>query len=346
MRQVAIIAAAMLVLCIFPTTIYAMQNNQINTDTSKPFEGTPEAIAIDFLKNSPTFKFDGIVSSIKVLDSKSLERYPVLYVMEIGFTSSSAGFGDRRGGMVAQVLTDHKIVVQVEKGDVISAVIDGVWDELTQGEVQSNDGSSDGVSTPESARDAIISYIISRYDFKVEAPKSWAVVDTTPEGLLGFQTLQYTSGDWRVVVKHGLTLTPIYGISIQYSGDNSFTWTGTLELKISNEDYETTIKKPDTSVFYTTEDARDMALKFLQTNHPDASIKLPLKWAEDNLVPAGVVGASKIQYTGDGWTITVSAPVVWKPTYVIEVQYIGVNGFQWRGTLPSSGEIAEITFSR
>jgi hypothetical protein len=135
MRQLAIIAAALLVLCIFPTSIYAMQNNQQNLDPSNPLEA----------------------------------------------------------------------------------------------------------GTPESARDAVISYIISRYGINVEAPKSWTVVDTTPEGLLGYQTLQYTSGDWRVVVKHGLTLTPIYSISIQYSGDNSFTWTGTLGTKISNEEYVTTI---------------------------------------------------------------------------------------------------------
>ena len=344
MRKLAIIAAAMLVLFIFPATIYALQDNQRNADISKLLEGTPEAIAISFLKNSPTFKFDGIETSIEVIDSKSLERFPVLYVLEIGFTSSSAGYGDRSEGMVAQVLTDHKIVVQVENGVVVSAVIDGVWDELTQSSVPTNDVSSDGVSTPESARDAILSYIISRYGLNVEAPTSWTVVDTTPEGLSGYQTLQYTSGDWIVVVKHGITLTPIYSISVKYSGDNGFTWAGTLEMKVSNEEYEPESNNSDELIYYTTEDARDMALKFIQTNHPDASVKLPSEWVESNLVPVGVVGASKIQYTGGGWTITVSAPVVWRPTYEIEVEYIGVNGFQWSGTLPTGGEIVEITF--
>lgn len=346
MRKVAILAAAMLVLFIFPTTIYALQNNQINTDASNPLEGTPEAIAINFLKNSPTFKYDGLESSIEVLDSKSLERYPTLYVMEISFTSSSAGYGDRSSGVVAQVLTDHKITVQVENGAVVSAVIDGVWDELTQSEAHANDGPSDGVSTPESARDAIVSYIISRYGLNVEAPTSWVIVDTTPEGLRGYQTLQYTSGDWNVVVKHGVTLTPIYSISIQYSGEDSFTWKGTLEMKISNEEYETSSNNSDEPISYTTGDARDMALKFLQTNHPDANAKLPSAWVESNLIPIGVVGASKIQYTGGGWTITVSAPVVWKPTYEIEVEYIGVNGFEWHGTLPTGGEIVETTFNK
>jgi hypothetical protein len=240
MRQVAIIAAALLVLCIFPTSIYAMQNNQLNIDISKPLEA----------------------------------------------------------------------------------------------------------GTPESARDAIISYIISRYGLNVEAPKSWTVVDTTPEGLLGYQTLQYTSGEWRVVVKHGLTLTPIYSISIQYSGDDSFTWMGTLEMKISNEEYETNINNPDAPTYYTTEDARDMALKFIQANHPYARVELPSKWVESNLLPEGIKGATKIQYTSGGWTITVSAPVVWKPTYLIEVEYIGVNGFRWSGTLPTGGEIVETAFSK
>jgi len=85
MRKVAIIAAALLVLCIFPTTIYAMQNNQLNIDTSKPLEA----------------------------------------------------------------------------------------------------------GTPESARDAIISYIISRYGLNVEAPTSWTVVDTTPERALLYYYIFY-----------------------------------------------------------------------------------------------------------------------------------------------------------
>ena len=241
----------MLVLFIFPTTIYALQNNQLDTSASKPLEGAPETITINF-----------------------------------------------------------------------------------------------GVTTPESARDAIISYIISRYNLNIEAPYSWTVTDTTPEGVRGYQTLQYTSGDWIVVVKHGITLTPIYSISVKYSGVNGFTWAGTLEMKISNEEYEPMNNKPDTPVYYSTEDARDMALKFLQTNHLDAGVKLPSEWVESNLVPVGVVGASKIQYVGGGWTVTVSAPVVWKPTYVFEIEYIGVDGFRWSGTLPTGGEIVETTFHK
>jgi hypothetical protein len=201
------------------------------------------------------------------------------------------------------------------------------------------------VDTPGSARDAAINYIISKYGLNVKAPTTWTVVDTTPEGLLGYQTLLYTSGDWRVVVKHGLTLTPIYSISVQYSGDSSFTWTGTLGTKISNEKYEITIKDPNASVYYTVEDARDLAIQFLQTYHPNASVKLPSKWVASNLLPEGNKGATKIQYTSGEWTITVSAPVVWKPTYLIEVECIGVNGFRWSGILPTGGEIAETTFS-
>jgi hypothetical protein len=236
MRQTAIIAATLLVLFIFPATIYALQNTQLNIDTPIPQEA----------------------------------------------------------------------------------------------------------DTPESARDVVINYIISKYGLNVKAPTTWTVVDTTPEGLLGYQTLLYTSGDWRVVVKHGLTLTPIYSISVQYSGDDSFTWTGTLGTKISNEEYEIT----DMSVYYTTEDARDMALKFIQANHPYASVKLFSEWVAVNLLPEGNKGATKIQYTNGEWTITVSAPVVWKPIYLIEAEYRGVNGFQWSGILPTGGEITETTFIR
>ena len=114
---------------------------------------------------------------------------------------------------------------------------------------------------------------------------------------------------------------------------------------ISNEDFETVINDSDATVYFTAEDARDLVLKFLQANHPVASVELPSKWVETNLLPEGVKGATKIQYCSSGCTITISAPVVWRPTYLIEVEYMGVNGFRWSGILPTGGEIAEITFS-
>ena len=143
----------MLVLFIFPTTIYAMQNNQINTDASKLLEEKPETHSNKFPQELPHIQ----VRRHRRAQLRYLTQSPssvtrcstsLISVSRQAQLATVTGVLD----LAAQVLTDHKIVVQVENGVVISAVIDGVWDELTQSSVSTNDVSSDGVSTPESAR--------------------------------------------------------------------------------------------------------------------------------------------------------------------------------------------------
>ncbi|MFW6056030.1 MAG: hypothetical protein ACOC9B_01790 [Chloroflexota bacterium] len=48
------------------------------------------------------------------------------------FDSLSAGYGNRAGHTFTEVTTPHKVVVEVEKGKVVQATIDEVWDMLTQ----------------------------------------------------------------------------------------------------------------------------------------------------------------------------------------------------------------------
>lgn len=43
----------------------------------------------------------------------------------------NAGYDDREGEMVAQVLTDHTIVVTVKDGEITKVVTDGVFDEMS-----------------------------------------------------------------------------------------------------------------------------------------------------------------------------------------------------------------------
>jgi hypothetical protein len=70
-------------------------------------------------------------------------------------------------------------------------------------------------------------------------------------------------------------------------------------------------------------------------------------WTEKSLVPEGVVGIAKVQYTSDGWTVTVSAPVVWKPTHTVSITYSSPRGsFTWEGMVPQGGPVQEISFSK
>ena len=63
-------------------------------------------IAEEFVRNSPTFIFE--------------------------FESRHAGYGDRTGQMLAQVITPHKASIGVEQGEIRSAVLDKKWDMINQ----------------------------------------------------------------------------------------------------------------------------------------------------------------------------------------------------------------------
>lgn len=89
-------------------------------------------IAKNFTVQAPTFKYDGILDTLNVTDSKILESFPVQYVITLTFDSTHAGYGNREGQILAQVITPHIAVVKVENGNVISAIIDNKWDELNQ----------------------------------------------------------------------------------------------------------------------------------------------------------------------------------------------------------------------
>ena len=48
------------------------------------------------------------------------------------FRCRHAGYGDRAGKMLAQVITSHRALVVVQRGEVIYATLDDKWDMLNQ----------------------------------------------------------------------------------------------------------------------------------------------------------------------------------------------------------------------
>ena len=88
-------------------------------------------LAEEFVKNSPTFAFDGIEETL-VLTETLTARCPYCWTFVFDFDSSQAGYGDRTGQMLAQVITHHQAVVTVEQMQVTTAVMDGKWNMLTQ----------------------------------------------------------------------------------------------------------------------------------------------------------------------------------------------------------------------
>ncbi|MFQ6095954.1 MAG: BsuPI-related putative proteinase inhibitor [Candidatus Bathyarchaeia archaeon] len=109
-----------------------IETSKIHITVLKPLdESQAVEAAKDFLLNCPTFRFDGLPESVKVVEVCTL-RSPWTWMVRLNFTCRHPGYGDRTGLILLQVLTDHEISIVVQKGVVISAIIDDVWDELNQ----------------------------------------------------------------------------------------------------------------------------------------------------------------------------------------------------------------------
>ena len=90
------------------------------------------ALAKEFVLQGPTFSFDGIPNTLVVTDIVILESFPHQYRITMRFDSSNAGYGNREGEALAQVITKHEVVVTVVSDIVTSAIIDLEWDEIDQ----------------------------------------------------------------------------------------------------------------------------------------------------------------------------------------------------------------------
>jgi hypothetical protein len=80
------------------------------------------------IKKSPTYTFDGmdltLDEAIEEIEGKS-------FIFVFTFNSRAAGYGDRSDMMLAQMITPHVMEVYVEDGEVVNAITDGVFDEMT-----------------------------------------------------------------------------------------------------------------------------------------------------------------------------------------------------------------------
>ncbi len=301
-------------------------------ESGDPDSDSAEEIALEFLKNGATFKFDGIEGTIEVEETRILESYPVQYIVIISFDSSHAGYGDRTGQVLAQVVTPHSAWIKVVNGEVVSAVLDNTWDELNQELRQSE------LIPIEQARDLVIQYILEKYDITVPVPEEWTFAILTPEGLVGASTQQFVGGGWEMNISFPAVITPIYALSVSYTGETSFTWEGTVD-QLCNVRETSTSLRPEILM---PEDARDIAVEYVIKNmEAMKGVEIPSGWIAEETTPSGLVGFSSRRYICDGWSVNISWPVVWKPIYQVEIEYTGEFTYSWEGTVDQSGSIEE-----
>ena len=86
-------------------------------------------IAENFVKNSPTYKFDGIPETFELTDTVSIEN-AIQYVFE--FDCRHPGYGDRTGQQLAQVIEHHVVIITIQNEQIILAIMDARWDMIHQ----------------------------------------------------------------------------------------------------------------------------------------------------------------------------------------------------------------------
>jgi hypothetical protein len=188
-------------------------------------------IAKHFILNAPTYSFDGLDGTLQVIQTTSLESWPVQYVIVLSFESSHAGYGDRTGEMLAQVVTTHVAWVKVVNGEVVQAVLDETWNELTQREVGTVDDVPDGtIISPEDAVNRVVDFITMEHELnEIACFARWDVEDLTPEGMLGSSTQRFSAGGWTMTVSWQVVRFPVYSVEADYDGSTAFHWRGTVD---------------------------------------------------------------------------------------------------------------------
>jgi len=153
------VVLALLVIGIFPVlTIYTYQ-----AKLGECTEKESVDVALHFLRNTPTYHFDGITESVKIIEATKTGK-PATWMVTIDFESRHSGYGDRTGQVLLQVITPHRIEVSVEECKVISATIDDMWDAMNQKKI-GEDG--DGY-TEDSAIETALHFLYNGSTFKFD----------------------------------------------------------------------------------------------------------------------------------------------------------------------------------
>ncbi|MFC1994843.1 hypothetical protein ACFLVK_00335 [Chloroflexota bacterium] len=88
-----------------------------------------QRVAEEFVRLEATFRFDGIPETLEVTSTTSVGNG---WKYTIEFDSRHAGYGNRSGQALAEVITHHVAEVTVQAGLVTMAIMDGEWDMIKQ----------------------------------------------------------------------------------------------------------------------------------------------------------------------------------------------------------------------
>jgi hypothetical protein len=221
----------------------------------------------------------------------------------------------------------------------------GFW---WEGRVDAQSQVAEGPDAVLTARDAALSYIAAHYAGKGPGTDpSWRGGRVTPQGLVGTETYEYTSGDWTVTVSYPVVAPEqiVYHIVVSNSA-TGFRWEGEMDARLVLK--QTAASEEPSFQVRDAETAIDMALGHANRRY-GMQFKIPplgLTWIGDQPAGQGAAGSEAVEFTSvgaPGWVAIVSHPAADSGQTVYQVILIGqAAGFRWVGTVDAAGEVTEL----
>ena len=131
---ILVIVSFILMTLVFLTIVVAIRGQSIAQFLSGGGTGCTAEAAMkkgaEALKNTATFKYDGVADSLK-LQKIEAAGGSNSWIVVYSFQSGHPGYGNRKGQILAQVITDHTVELNLKDCKVLSATCDNEWDLLT-----------------------------------------------------------------------------------------------------------------------------------------------------------------------------------------------------------------------
>ncbi len=192
---------------------------------------------------------------------------------------------------------------------------------------------------PVRARDAALAHVSERYGEQAPAlGLAWTEELTTPEGLVGLTTYQYTAEDWVVTVSYPIVRPDLTVYQVVVANDaTGFHWEGQVDAA-----------GRVTQALEGVLAARDAALTYVIEHYGAEAPTSGLSWMEENITPgwpdAPVPGWVEYQYTAEGWVVTVGHAVLPLEWIVYQITVSNqTTRFQWEGEVDAGGRVTETT---
>jgi len=325
-------------------TIYALMEQNL----LKPRE--PGALAVNYLVKAPTYGYDGVPGTMKITGVYRARTPVSTWLVNAIFICEHPGYGDRRGEELDQTETNHSTNLIVQEGKVVSAIIDGEWDEINQEPASRNHVTEYDVEENDGISDRALEFLARcptyRWDGIKETTKVEDVVllDTSPlqyRVIVSFNSSHAGCGNRAGTDTAALVTPHMAQILLEESEVVSALLDNTWDIIAQR-----TIQRTSISSII-----KDLALEYIIENHHElGNLVKPVQWAMDferhetRLEEGEITGYTCTQYHSGNWTVIIGHKAVIEHKYDIEAVYQGESWFTWKGQIDTNYNVIELAF--